>query len=347
MGKQNISVQVNLASFAHGIPGVSDRQAYIKALQAELASAADYADDYMVEAVCLTGCAPLQYPVEALTNIIETLKKNISFQKNVEITLDALPGSVTYADLRPLSEHGVNRIHFDMQSFVPSELDALGRTYSNRAIEVFMRMVQLKMVFFNYDITLCYGLPGQTLESWLYSIEQAMKFMGMHITLLPVEGSESSNLIPFYQEAVRAIGLTNYQQYTPLHFARPGYTSLWNKLTYSNQSCLGFGVDAVSTIDGMHCQNTADTQAYMAAADNPADMIVKLEPITPRRVSTNVLLDHLFNLKASDLTDCSADLQEPIGSLHERGLLAVEGDRVTLTESGKAHWRTIAAELAV
>jgi oxygen-independent coproporphyrinogen-3 oxidase len=347
MTRQKISVQINLASFAHGTPGASDRHNYAEALKAELASAADYREDYIVEAICLTGPNPLQYPADKLTDIIETLKNNLEFQGDAEITVNAVPGSVTYADLSALRDHGVNRISFDMRTFVPAELDALGRTYAPRALEVFMRMVQLKMTFFNYDITLHYGLPGQTFDTLNFSIVQAIRYMGMHITLLAHDQIENSKRMDFYQEAVRIIGGTSFKQYTPIHFAREGYASRWNKVTCSNQPRLGFGVNAVSAIDGMISRNTADVRTCIEAAGDPSKLIAGMEPITQIKVDANTVLDSLFNLESCDLSLLSPEVEQCVSHLVDQGLIKKEDNMVTLTETGKMDWHIVASELAL
>ncbi len=341
MTRQNISAQINIAAFQNGIDGVSEREQYSRALKAELASAADYADDYAIESLVVTGSNVLQYPADGLTAIIDALRKYLPFQQNAEISVEALPGSVTYADLRILHDHGVNRASFDMRSFVQSELDALGRTYSTHAMEVFMKMVQLKMVFFNYDITLYYGLPGQTLESFGYSIEQAIKYQAMHITLLPFPGTDAAQLPDFYLQGVNIIGLTSFQQYTPYHFGRPGYFSQWIKGTYSNQPRLGFGAGACSRIDGVSSSNTSDVNAYIEAEGNPSATIVRMEPITPDEIELNTLLEGLFTFRVCDATQLSAELKDRLQQLYQKGLLVMNDDVVILTSPGKQDWTTI------
>jgi oxygen-independent coproporphyrinogen III oxidase len=347
MDKQNISVRMNLAAFAFGLPGVSDRQNYIKALREELASVSDYADNFVVNALSVTGPNPLQYSGWGLGDLITTLRKILPFQADAEITVNALPGSVIYADILALRDNGVKRINFDMRSFVQDELDTLGRTYSPSAIEVFMRMVQRKITFFNYDVTLYYGLPGQTVESLNYSLEKAIQYMAMHITLLPYEDEEGPQRQTLYQEAVKTIGLTNFEQYTPYHFARPGYASLWNKLTYSNQPSLGLGVGVDWKVDGMYCKNTSDVAAYMAAEGNPSDTIVLAEEITQNMIESDAMKDELFNLRACDLASVTPELRARAMSLCERGFLVMEDNHIGMTLAGKADWRAVSTALTI
>lgn len=347
MDKQNLSVQINIAPFDYGLPGVMNRQNYTKALMNEILSAIDYADDYVIGALYITGSTPLQYPKETLAEIIDELKQNLPFLPTIEITIHALPGSVTYGDLRTLYDHGVNRISFDMRTFVQSELDAIQRTYAPRSMEVFMRMVQLKMIYFNYDVTLYYGLPGQTLESLCFSIEQAIRFMAAHITLLPHQEVGNIDYTTYYQEAVKNITSMGFEQYTPIHFARPGFSSIWNKLAYSTQPRLGFGVGAISNIDSMVIHNVNDVHAYMSANGDPSKTIQKVEPISQTDVEHYSLINKLFNLEKCDTDTSNLELKKQIDQCCEIGLFSANGNIVTLTESGKANWQSVINHLKI
>jgi oxygen-independent coproporphyrinogen III oxidase len=347
MDKQDISVQINLASFAFGLPGVSDRQNYMKALKSELASAADYSDTFEVNALCITGPHPFQYNGTGIAEIIKTLAGIFTFQKNAEITVDALPGSVVLYDLLVMREHGVRRISFDIRSFIQSELDSLNRKYSPSSMEVFMRMVQQKVTFYNYDITLYYGIPGQTAESIHSSVDMAMRNMAMHITLLPFKGADNLLMQTLYLEALEVIGSTNYEQYTPYHFARPGFACEWNKLTYANQPSLGFGIGAHSKIEGVHCENTSDVSAYIAAEGVPSATIVGTKEITPENIKSDVIKNELFNLRDYDLSTAPNELRAQVVSLCERGLLAMDGTNIGLTLAGKVDWQAVATALTL
>lgn len=345
MAKQRISVLINIAAFAHGLPGVTNREKYTRALLNEIRSASDYRDDYIIESVLIDGPSPFQYAKETLAGIVDELKQNFSFLPNAEMTIRAMPGSVTYGDLYALRDCGVNRLSFDMQTFVQAELDVLNRTYAPRSMEVFMRMVQLKFVFFNFDVTLFYGLPGQTLDTLRYSIEQAIRFMAAHITLLPYPETQDLDLVSWYQEAGKMIGSLGFQQYTAVHFARPHLASRWNKLVYSNQPRLGFGIGAVSAVDGLLIQNTEDVEAYMEAEGDPEKVILKAGPIPQGKIEINTLTEKLFNLEACEIKSFSPRTKKQIDLLCNQGLLQIRDDLAQLTDIGKVNWPAIVSAL--
>jgi oxygen-independent coproporphyrinogen-3 oxidase len=345
MDKQRTTVQINLSSFEFGKTGVEDRKDYIKTLENEIDSAADFAEDHQVSIVHFTGENTLRYPNDVLTGLVRKLKAVIPFSKHVEMTVDVLPGSAAYADLLAFRSFGIERVSLDMRTFVQSELDALGRTYAIRSMEVFMRMVQTKLVFFNYDITVAYGLPDQTPETLAYSIEQAIRFMPMHLTLQPSDNPDTDLMHSMYRQAVNVITQTSITPYTPLHFARPGYESWLIKTRYAAQPRLGFGAGAVSKIEGMITYNTADPAAYIQAGGDPETMIVKVEPITEENILADSLLNGLFTLRICDLTPLTLPLRERVENLRERGLVITKDESAILTDAGKADWPAVEAAL--
>ncbi|NLH00022.1 MAG: hypothetical protein GX491_21905 [Chloroflexi bacterium] len=348
MAKQNVSVQMNVVPFAAGAEGARDRRNYLRSLRCEIASAVDYAGDYAVNALCITGTNPLQYRGESLTSLIVTLGNVFELQKGAEITVDTWPGSINRDDLYNLRNCGVTRVRFDAASFVQSELEALGRTYSTSAIEVFIRMIQRWITFFPFDITLYCGLPGQTAESFHYSLEQALRLKSTHLTVLPFDDSADASFVSWYPEAVSLITASGFEQYTPHHFARDGFESLWNRLSFSNLPRLGFGAGARSLIDGIRGENTPDPAAYIAAGGSPEGVINRFKPVTQQEIECGNLQDALYNLEEYDLADASPELRERAESLCKRGYLAASSDhRVSLTCEGRANWRAVSAALAL
>lgn len=348
MVKQNVSVQMGIVPFAAGAEGAQDRQDYLRSLRCEIASAVDYAGDYTVNALCITGANPLQYRGESLAGLIVTLGNILELQKDAEITVDALPGSINRDDLVNLRNCGVTLIRFDACSFVQSELDALGRVYSTSAIEVFIRMVQRWITFFPFDITLYCGLPGQTAESFRYSLEQALRLKSAHLTVLPFDDAAEPAFASWYPGAVSLITSSGFKQYTPHHFARDGFESLWNRLSFSNLPRLGFGAGARSLIDGIRGENTPDPAAYIAAGGSPEGVINRVELITRPDVESGNVKDALYNLEEYDLAAACPELRERAAALCRRGFLAASSDnRVSLTNEGRANWRAVSIALAL
>jgi oxygen-independent coproporphyrinogen-3 oxidase len=335
---QNLSVQINLAAFAFGLPGVEDRKNYLKALHGEMEALADYVDSYRVDAIRFTGPHTMQYNGSGIRELLGTLQGILRFDPKAEISVDATPGSVVYFDMLEMMKQGVKRISFDMGSFVQAELDTLGRTYSTSSMEVFMRLVQRKLTFFSYDISLFYGLPGQTAESLVTSIEEAQRNMAMHITLLPYPGADWHLLADLYSEALRTLSESSFEQYTPHHFARPDFACRWNKLRYSPQARIGLGIGAQSIMEGSLCLNTPDLAAYLASNGEPEKTIAMVREITKEDTEANQVRDALFNLNSCNLNGLNQALSERIQELLEYGLLQRDDSQVTLSQAGRSNW---------
>jgi oxygen-independent coproporphyrinogen III oxidase len=345
MNKHGAIAQIWVESFTYGMTGAQDRQNYIRALRCEMASAADYANEYFLESVYVSGQNPLLYRGEMIADLVTTLDNIIEIKKGADITIQALPGSVNYGDLLFMRDNGVTRISFDMQTFIQSELNSLGRTYAPSAIEVFTKMVRQKITFFDFDLQLRYGLPGQTVESFQNSLEQAMQLQPTHITILPYRENHGLDLSTFYSIAISEIADSNMAQYTPIHFARPGYECRYNQTIYANLPRMEFGAGGCWKVDGMRCRNTADVGDYVAAEGIPERMIIDTAPITSIDLELVYLKDNLFNLHNCELESVSLESQAKVHPLIEAGFIQCDHGKARLTTKGMINWHTVIATL--
>ena len=101
------------------------------------------------------------------------------------ISVETSPGTATPDRLRHLSERGVDRISIGVQSFVESEVHAVGR--AQRTVEVEAALGAIRDAGFpTLNIDLIYGLPGQTVKSWLRSLEAALLHKPEELYLYPL-----------------------------------------------------------------------------------------------------------------------------------------------------------------
>src|SRR5262249_47191107 len=98
-----------------------------------------------------------------------------------EFTVEANPNTFDPDRARALVAHGVNRISFGAQSFVPSELKTLQRDHDPdnvpRAFEI-ARSAGLH----NLNVDLIFGIPGQTLDTWEFSLASALALQPDHMS---------------------------------------------------------------------------------------------------------------------------------------------------------------------
>jgi oxygen-independent coproporphyrinogen III oxidase len=105
--------------------------------------------------------------------------------ESTPISVETSPGTAEQDRLRLLRERGVDRISIGVQSFVESEAHAVGRPQRTAEVETALERIR-DAGFPNLNIDLIYGLPGQSVESWLGSLRAALRYAPEELYLYPL-----------------------------------------------------------------------------------------------------------------------------------------------------------------
>ncbi len=101
------------------------------------------------------------------------------------ISVESSPETASLQRLAVLRQNHVNRISIGVQSFVDAEVRSVGR--AQKRDQVLATLGDIRSTGFDIlNIDLMYGLPGQTSQSWLESLEQALVFSPEEIYLYPL-----------------------------------------------------------------------------------------------------------------------------------------------------------------
>jgi oxygen-independent coproporphyrinogen III oxidase len=104
---------------------------------------------------------------------------------DIPISVEVSPQTATNGKLELLKRWGVDRISIGIQSFIPTETAAAGRPQAIN--EVYGALERIKSVGFpTLNLDLIYGLPGQSIETWLQSIQIALTFTPEELYLYPL-----------------------------------------------------------------------------------------------------------------------------------------------------------------
>jgi oxygen-independent coproporphyrinogen-3 oxidase len=101
------------------------------------------------------------------------------------ISVEVSPSTVSLGKLHLLRESGVDRISIGVQSFVKKEVAAAGRDQPPSTVERALALIR-RTGFPILNIDLIYGLPGQTVQSWVTSLKSALRFMPEELYLYPL-----------------------------------------------------------------------------------------------------------------------------------------------------------------
>ncbi len=240
--------------------------AYVEAICAEICQVSAGANRRIpVHSVFFGGGTPSLLNAAQFDTILDTLRMQFDFQGEVEITVEANPGTVSLPYLRDLRQLGINRLSFGMQSAHPDDLRLLERQHD------FFDVVQAvdwarKAGFDNLSLDLIFGLPEQDLPRWQETVERALGMGIEHLSCYaltiepgtPLQKRWVRGLVPavdddlaadMYEYAMDRLGQAGFTQYEISNWARTGedgkpLSSRHNLQYWRCWPYLGFGAGA-------------------------------------------------------------------------------------------------------
>jgi len=160
-----------------------DWPAYQQALIHELETRARSAvfKDRALSSIFFGGGTPSLAPPELIAQLIERANTLCGFTDGIEISLEANPGTVDANNFSAYRQAGVNRLSMGVQSLNNTELRWLERIHgSDEVFNAFQ--AARKAGFNNINLDLMYGLPEQSMASWLDSLNQAIALGPEHLS---------------------------------------------------------------------------------------------------------------------------------------------------------------------
>jgi putative oxygen-independent coproporphyrinogen III oxidase len=131
--------------------------------------------------VFIGGGTPSLFSAAGIDALLSGLRSYLNLAPNLEITLEANPGTVEQQRFSEYRACGISRISIGVQSFNPKHLQSLGRIHDEREAARAVEAAR-NAGFDNINIDLMYGLPQQTLQQALSDVETAIKLQPDHIS---------------------------------------------------------------------------------------------------------------------------------------------------------------------
>ena len=154
---------------------------YIDAVVKELSLRIGEISGEDVTTIYIGGGTPSQLSIHQLNCLVSSLKSIINFNTIAEFTIEVNPDDVYFEYMKECRSLGINRVSMGIQSFVDSELAEINRRHNASQAREAVSVIR-QAGFRNISIDLIYGLPLQTQETWLYSLEEAIKLDVQHIS---------------------------------------------------------------------------------------------------------------------------------------------------------------------
>ena len=158
---------------SYTLHGELAREPYLARLGSDLESQAPEVAGREIVSVFLGGGTPSLFPPEAIGRMLETARAHVAFADDVEVTLEANPGTIERGCFAEYRAAGVTRVSLGAQSFEPQMLSALGRIHS--PAETRRAAAELHAAgLANFNLDLMYALPGQAVAGALRDVDEAL-----------------------------------------------------------------------------------------------------------------------------------------------------------------------------
>ncbi len=266
---------------------------YADALIREIEFYGPVMKDYQVSTIFIGGGTPTWLDENKLFEILDAIYTYFNVFAEAEITLECNPGTVTAAKLAKYRKAGVNRLSIGLQSTDNEELQLLGRIHT---YEKFLKTYEMarNAGFANINVDLISGIPYQTTEKFLHTLQNVVRLKPNHISaysliiekgtpfyeaykfdVVKQEAGMQTEMLPTEDEVYRMTKLTQqylanagYEQYEISNFSQPGFECEHNIGYWTRENYLGLGLGAASLIDNVRYSNTTDLYEYIQQSEH-------------------------------------------------------------------------------
>jgi oxygen-independent coproporphyrinogen-3 oxidase len=313
------------------------------------------------DTIYLGGGTPSILSPAQVEKILRALQTHFSSAPAPEITLEANPADLDLSRLILLREAGVNRINLGVQSLDQNILEFLGRRHS--AYQAVSSMEASRQAGIDQvGLDLIYGVPGQSMQSWLRTLSQAIDFSPEHISCYQLtmasdtplgtallRGKLSSppeeELLDFFMITSEKLEDAGFVHYEISNFARESrYASRHNQKYWNHTPYLGLGPAAHSHTGRRRWWNHPSVEKYIARIQAGKLPIRGGEDLSWEQLRMEALFLGLRTRKGIDVHDFSRryhyDLLSEKGAvwdrLQEEGLVSLRNGCLRPTRAGMA-----------
>ncbi|MBD1914059.1 MULTISPECIES: STM4012 family radical SAM protein [unclassified Leptolyngbya] len=159
---------------------------YVTAVQRQAKCVKAALGDAQFARFALGGGTPTQLPIAALETILNVAEDEMGASlKEIPVSVEVSPETATTEKLQLLRDRGADRISIGVQSFIDSEVLATQRRQTSAQVQAALTRIR-ETGFPTLNLDLIYGLPGQTVDTWLHSIRTALQFHPEEIYFYPL-----------------------------------------------------------------------------------------------------------------------------------------------------------------
>ncbi len=344
---------------SHHSPAVLPEQAYLSALLAELARYEAAYSYRPLESIFFGGGTPSLFSAGFVQQVLDTVAGRWNLAGDIEITLEANPGTVEAGKFLGFRQAGVNRLSIGIQSFDAISLVRLGRIHG-REQALSAVDTAISAGFSNFNLDLMFGLPGQSLRQGLADLDTALSLSPPHLswyqltlepnTLFhkyPPQLPEDEAIWFLQQDGLARLAQAGYEQYEVSAHARDGFRSRHNLNYWQFGDYIGIGAGAHGKLTDPatgiinRTRTIRHPEHYLACSEQQPERLIQTEEVPVAQRTAEFLMNHLRLRQGFDLnryqarTGLPESMLEPgLAACIANGLLEREGSGIRCTSRG-------------
>jgi oxygen-independent coproporphyrinogen-3 oxidase len=343
----------------YSIADGSQVEGYLHALSREMTFYRDFSP--LFDTVYIGGGTPSCLGTRQLAELLDRVREYFPIAAGAEITVEVNPGDVDTVFMHGLRDAGVNRVSIGVQSFDSSILKTLGRRHNGREGREAVEAARAA-AFDNIGLDLIYGVPGQSHELWLETMEAALGFNPEHLSCYEltvengtpfhsrIERGEIS--LPGEEEAYRFFISTSafleqrgYTHYEVSNFARErALISRHNHKYWDHSPCLGLGPAAHSFGGNRRWWNHRSLELYLRDVNGGRAPLAGLEDLSAEELRLEALYFgfrtkrgiHGPDFRKRYGIDLFREKGAALRCLHDEGFVTLEDEFLAPTRRGLA-----------
>lgn len=311
--------------------------------------------------VFVGGGTPTQLRPTDLAGILSHARAVLPLADDAEVTVEANPDDVDADVLAPLVEAGLTRLSIGAQSFASHVLAFLGRAHRPERTLTAVAAARDAGVA-QVSVDLIYGTPCESAEDWAQTLDTALAAGPDHLSAyaLTVEANTpyAADIrrggLPAPDDDVQAermaathtrLARAGFEHYEISNWARPGAASRHNCTYWRGGDWLAAGAGAHGHWRGRRWWNTRPTGRYIEQVTQRGSAVAGEEVLdeATRRIERLMmglrLSEGVSRAQVQPLDEAQA------ARLVHAGLLVDDGQRVCLTDAGRALAGDVTARL--
>lgn len=341
---------------SHAVKGSLPEQEYLDALIADLKLDLEDVQERTINTIFFGGGTPSLISPQGIENLLKGISSLVKFAPDIEITLEANPGTAEHFNLYDYKQAGINRISLGAQSFDDKKLQALGRIHAAKdTLKAIDKLHAINFKSFNIDIM--HGLPQQSFEEAMQDLDTALAcdpphFSWYQLTIEPntlffkyppklPEDDITWEIQIRGEEKLAAAGFTHYEVSA---FAQPKQECRHNINYWEFGDYLGIGAGAHGKITDTagNIKRTWKTRYPKDYLDPNKKFLAGSKIIPVTQLPSEYMLNRLRLFDKLNLQQFQQRTNLPISSIaailetaRQKELITIDGEWLAVTSLGK------------